>query len=238
MLRGQKRRVIGVPHATIAKRFALLAALALGGCNTDGNPSPSASASRGASVAFESIDGVPPQVFGKLVQNLNEDAQGRRLAVSTREGTAAFRVRGYLAMRTQKGRSIVSWLWDVYDTEQQRALRISGEETLKGRHADAWNAVDDETLHKISRRSVDQLAAFLTSATGAPNEPQIQPSYAGNSPEASGIFRVGGAQADPTEADDESPASGRMAGVIPLPPRRPTALISAAQTVTLAAARQ
>ena len=241
MLWGCKGRAISAPRSGITGSLALLTALALGGCNTNGSPSASVATSRGASVAFESIDGAPPDVFAKLVRDLNDEAQARRLSVTARTSASAFRVRGYLAMQTHKGRGTVSWLWDVYDAEQQRALRITGEETMKARHGDAWKAVDDDTVRKIARRSLDQLAAFLTSPAVAPAEAQYSPAYANSSPEASGIFRVSAPQADPVnteEAADNSEATGKIAGTIPLPPRRPSAVISAAQTLTLAAARE
>ena len=142
------------------------------------NSSLNAAQPRGASVAFESIDGPPPAQFGKLVEDLNTEAQSRRLAVISRESPSAYRVRGYLAAKTAKGKTTISWVWDVFDRDERRALRISGEETVKGlagRHHDAWAAADDAMLHRIARSSMDQLAAFLTSpevAPGAPHRPR------------------------------------------------------------------
>jgi hypothetical protein len=158
--------------------------------------------------------------------------------VITRDSAAAYRVRGYLAMKTSKGRSTVAWLWDVYDAEQQRVLRVSGEESMKGKHADGWSAVNNEVVGKIARGSMDQLAAFLTSPAAAPAEAASAVSYASFSPEASGIFRVSAPQADPVSAEDaaeNSEAAGNIAGVVPSPRRRPTAAISSAQGLTLAA---
>src|SRR5215467_14782189 len=72
-------------------------ALALAGCNPD-NQTVSIAQPRGASVAFDSLDGLPPSQFQKLVQNLNDEAQVRHLAVISREQTSVYRVRGYLAL--------------------------------------------------------------------------------------------------------------------------------------------
>src|SRR5690242_16159761 len=124
-------------------------ALALGGCNND-NQVVSIAQPHGASVAFDSLDGLPPGQFQKLVQNLNDEAQTRHLAVISREQPSAYRVRGYLAVRVTKRRTIVSWVWDVFDQEEQRTLRISGEENAKIRHRDAWAAADDAMLHRIA----------------------------------------------------------------------------------------
>ncbi|MBV9556268.1 MAG: hypothetical protein JO254_04260 [Pseudolabrys sp.] len=157
---------------------ALLCALALGGCMTTGQSSPTASRSQGPTVAFESIDGPPPEVFRKLVNDLNDEAQSRRIGVMSREGNgAAYRVRGYLAAHsikpktsrhaksTKPGRMALTWVWDVYDAEQNRALRITGEETVPlGKQAGAWDAADDAMVRRIARSSMEQIAAFLTAS--------------------------------------------------------------------------
>ena len=54
----------------------------------------------------------------------------------------------------------IAWVWDVYDGDERRALRISGEETA-GRRRDAWAAADDAS-RRIARTGMDQLAAFLS----------------------------------------------------------------------------
>ncbi len=226
--------------------------VALAGCGPDGQPNLDAAQPRGASVAFDSIDGPPPDKFRKLVDNLNDEAQARRLAVASRESPSAYRVRGYLAAKVTKGETTVSWVWDVFDGDQQRALRISGEESVKGRHHNAWAIADDAMLHRIARSSMDQLAAFLTSAdvapgTSAPAFPAPAPvALIGQRdpwPEAAGIFRIFKPQADPlpeTEGAAAAAAVGKTAAV-PLPRPRPTAAtgagpaMSARGTLTLAA---
>jgi hypothetical protein len=82
----------------------LIWALALAGCNPDGR---ALSPARGATVAFDSLDGLPPGQFQKLVQNLNEEAQVRRLAVISREQSSAYRVRGYLAVKEASNDSLL-----------------------------------------------------------------------------------------------------------------------------------
>ncbi len=236
--------VYRVPRTGLA--LAAAGAMALAGCNSDGQPSVLAGQPRGATVAFESIDGPPQAQFQKLVQNLNDEAQSRRLAVISRESPSVYRVRGYLAAKVVKGRTTISWLWDVFDGDERRALRISGEETPKGRHRDAWTAADDAMLHRIARTSMEQLAAFLTSPEVAPNmpaapaEPQIAlMGQQDPSPEAAGIFRIFHPQADPApSATVEAPAAvDESAAPVPLPRRRPAAAaVSARETLTLAAA--
>ena len=110
----------------------LFSALA-SGCTTDGttsNVSLATSTATGPTIAFESIAGPPPGVFNKLVDDLSAEAMSRNLAIASREGAANYRVRGYLAAQVIRGRTHVSWVWDVYDGGAKvRTLRITGEET-------------------------------------------------------------------------------------------------------------
>ena len=152
--------------------------------------------------------GLPPGQFQKLVQDLNKEAQSRRLAVISRDQPSAYRVRGYLAVKVTKHQTIVSWVWDVFDQEEQRALRISGEENAKIRHRDAWTVADDAMLRRIAENSMGQLAAFLTSPEVAPgtSPPAEEARVAAadmqqSSPEAAGIYRVSRPQADPISTD-------------------------------------
>jgi len=236
--------------------LALAGIMALTGCGPDGQPNLTAAQPRGATVAFESIDGPPPDKFRKLVDNLNEEAQARRLAVASRESPSAYRVRGYLAAKVTKHETTVSWVWDVFDGDQHRALRITGEESVKGHHRNAWAIADDAMLHRIARSSMDQLAGFLTSPEVAPGTPApAAPALAASappqivligdrdpSPEAAGIFRIFKPEADPVaETEGAAPAPVANTDSVPLPRARPTATtangaaVSERATLTLAA---
>jgi hypothetical protein len=243
------RRAARVAARLVARRDVLLAAvcaIALSGCDQNAQ-NVSVAQPRGATVAFESIDGPPAGQFHKLVQDLNDEAQARRLAVISRESPSAYRVRGYLAANVDQGGTTISWVWDVFDNDERRALRISGEETAKDRHHKSWNAADDAMLHRIARSSMDQLAAFLTSPEVAPGTP-VPPAGAqlalvgldNFSPEAAGIFRIFHPHADPVanRTAEAPPAADANADSIPLPRRRPppAAAVSARETLTLSAA--
>jgi hypothetical protein len=219
--------------------FAATGALALAACTTDAETTAMNLVPRGATVAFESIDGPPQDQFYKLVQDLNDEAQSRRLSVMSRERPAAYRVRGYLAADTENGKTSITWVWDVFDADGSRALRISGAEAAPGKHRDAWAAADDAVLHRIAGASMDQLAAFLTSPDVAPVEaPSTLASLGLSSPEAAGIFRIFHAEADPVPGVAVPiPATNNPIDPVPLPRRRPTvsAAHSAHETVAAAA---
>jgi len=239
------RRARGETRPFAFVGFVLACALTLGGCNPDGQ-GVSAAQPRGATVAFDSLDGLPPVHFKKLVQDLNDEAQSRRLAVISREQPSAYRVRGYLAAKVSKRETTITWVWDVFDTNEQRALRINGEETAKIRHKDAWTVADDAMLHRIANTSVEQLAAFLTSPDVAPGTaPATGPAQPADSqvvaavvppdssPEAAGIYRMSYPRADPIANAEATDADETES--VPLPPHRPEAIVSANETLTLAA---
>jgi hypothetical protein len=238
-----------LPFSCLSLVLAAACAAMLAGCSLEGMPGPSTAQPRGATVAFESIEGPPPAQFHTLVRNLNDEAQNRRLAVISRETTSAYRVRGYLAAKVVKGQTTIAWVWDVFDNDERRALRINGEEVATGAHRDAWAAADDAMLRRIARSSMDQLAVFLTSPEIAPNglaasvppdAPQVATIGERNaSPEAAGIFRIFRANADPVPAANaETPAVlDKNADPAPMPRSRPAPqeAASARQTLTLAA---
>ncbi len=191
-LRGAARRL---SHAGFC--VATIAALALAGCQTDQQVAANSVQPRGASVAFDSIDGLPSGQFRTLVDQLNQEAQSRRIAVLPRAQTAAYRVRGYFAAAVEKGRTTASWVFDVFDRDEHRALRISGSTPISGKD---WTAADPALMQNVATSSMDELAGFLTSpvavAGPAGNGGRLAlAAEADGSPEAAGIFRV--AHTDP-----------------------------------------
>ncbi|MFC0242036.1 hypothetical protein [Rhodopseudomonas telluris] len=193
-----------------ASRFARAALLlglmgGLAGCVTEGGPGAGPMASAGGStIAFDSIDGPPPQVFDRMVSVLDSEAKLRRVAVVSRDGAAAYRVRSYLSAQVRGNRTNIAWVWDVYDRNQQRALRLSGEEPAgrSGGRADAWGLADDTVLRRIAQAGLTGVGGLVNgtlpaeSAPSAPSEPAA--------PASSGPAI---ASAEPAAASAEAPAS-------------------------------
>jgi hypothetical protein len=183
------------PRTAIA--LALMAiACGLGGCAGGGAASGAfaMAGGNGATVAFESIDGPPPQVFDRMVGVLDSESKLRNLQVVSREGTASYRVKSYLAAQVSRGQATIAWVWDVYDSGQQRALRLSGEEPAGKAGRDPWTAADDLVLRKIAQAGFSGLTAMIN-GTGPVDEPppgRRGPAVASadQRPPASGEFRV------------------------------------------------
>jgi hypothetical protein len=174
------------PHRTLLRAgivvLCLAAASALGGCAASG-PATNASAfamateAAGPTITFESIDGPPPQVFDRMVSVLDSETKLRSLAIVSRDAPAAYRVRSYLSAQVVHGKTVIAWVWDVYDRDQQRALRLSGEEPAGKAGRDAWAAADDLVLRKVAQAGLSGLAGMVNG--GPADAPQPAPVPAG-----------------------------------------------------------
>ena len=155
------------PRTALAATL-LVIAFGLAGCASGGTGGGSfAMASNGSTVAFESIDGPPPQVFERMVNVLDSESKLRNLSIVSREGSASYRVRSYLSAQVSRGRATIAWVWDVYDRDQQRALRLSGEESAGKAGRDAWAAADDLLLRKIAQAGLSGLSAMINGTAPA-----------------------------------------------------------------------
>src|SRR5450755_450896 len=159
------------PRAALAA--LLLAACGLGGCASGGSVGGSFAMTSGGgpTVAFESIDGPPPQVFDRMVGVLDSESKLRSLSIVSRESSASYRVRSYLAAQVSRGRTTIAWVWDVYDGNQQRALRLSGEEPAGRAGRDPWGAADDLVLRKIAQAGLSGLSAMVNGTAPPDGQP-------------------------------------------------------------------
>jgi hypothetical protein len=165
----------------------------LAGC-ASGGPAGNAfaSAAGAATVAFESIDGPPPQVFDRMVNLLDSESKLRNVAIVSREGSASYRIRSYLAAQVSRGRTTIAWVWDVYDRDQQRALRLSGEEPAGKAGRDAWAAADDMVLRRIAQAGLTGLSGMIN-GTAPPDLPAAPPAPSGQGPAVAGLDPPSGA---------------------------------------------
>ena len=161
-------RCLPAIKAALLLGFASLLAGCAGGLTTASNSY--AQIGTGTTVAFESIDGPPPHVFQRMVGLLDIESKARNVSVVSREAPAAYRVRSYLSAQIHGNRTVIAWVWDVYDRDGQRTLRLSGEEAGTKSGRDAWSAADDALLRRIAQSGLTGLNGIASG--GAPVEPQ------------------------------------------------------------------
>lgn len=220
-------RVCGV-GSLLAMLFAVAA------CTTDGTTTGSLAQPPAGTIAFESIDGPPPEVFHAFVRAIADEAKKRQVAVVSREGPANYRVRGYLSALIRPGKTSIAWAWDLYDANQERVLRLAGEVPAAGPSREAWKAANDQVLRKIAQSGLEQVAGYVgagdatgTTDSGAPVAVAGADDFR---PEAAGIFRMfNGSDTAANETDGAAPPA-----TVPLPRRRPTRAMRASAQQTLA----
>jgi hypothetical protein len=136
---------------------ALALALSAAACNTTGG----LPAGQNSTIAFDRVDGLPPAVFDRYVRKLNQEAEARKVPVVTREGFAPYRVKGYASVWTQRRQATMSWVWEVFDSNGERVIRLSGDEKVGKAGRDAWQAVNDEVLARAARSGMEQLSVYF-----------------------------------------------------------------------------
>jgi hypothetical protein len=162
-------------HQSARRTFGVIALLALGsagaGCSTGGqNMAAFAQQTSGGAptLAFESIDGPPPAVFDRLVSALNSEAQGKAVLIVPRDSAAAYHVRSYLSAQVRRGRSVIAYAFDVYDRDEQRTLRLTGEEAAGKAGRDAWTSADDQVLRRIAQAGLSGITTWLGGGDSQP----------------------------------------------------------------------
>lgn len=160
-----------------ARRMSLLALLVLvSGCASNGQMAMPAAQGFGPqgfgpTVAFESVDGPPPQVFDRLVRALETESTAKSFTIVSREAPAAYKIRSYLSAQVRRGKTTIVWVWDVYDRNQQRALRLSGEEQTGKAGRDAWATADDQVMRRIAQAGLGGVSAMINGTAPAQDEP-------------------------------------------------------------------
>lgn len=174
----------------VARQMSLLALLALvSGCASSGQIALTTGQSFGPTVAFESVDGPPPQVFDRLVRALETESAAKSFTIVSRESPAAYRIRSYLSAQVRRGKTTIVWVWDVYDRDQRRAMRLSGEEATgkaKDRTGrDAWATADDQVMRRIAQAGLGGVSSMINGTAPtlddqAPESPRTGPAVAMN----------------------------------------------------------
>jgi hypothetical protein len=159
-----------------AQGIVACACLLLAACQTDDNLTTGSIGAAPRTIAFDSIDGPPPPVFQRLVEQIKAQAETRKLPVVSRSDTAAWRVRLYLAAHIEKKQAGISWVGDVYDSRLNRAYRVSGEEALgpvaKGSKKDVWALADNAILARIAASSLNAIMTPGEQTPAPTAEPQ------------------------------------------------------------------
>jgi hypothetical protein len=211
--------------------FATLIGFGLGGCETgaslfssSSDPSASISANGAATpvpqtakIAIAPVIGAPDTVAKQLQAQLATAIEGQRITVAkAATDTAEYTVRGYVVSAREKGRTKVSYIWDVTDPAGKRVNRITGEEVLSGAQSkDPWAAVTPQVVDTISSKTAGSLATWLPTqsavASGAAPSAGAQATNAQVSNAAAGAVQTSAVVTGGQTAGPSSPPSASVA---------------------------
>ena len=163
--------------------FAVLTAfvgLSLGGCETGANlfansadpneslslsPASTTTTAQTAKIAVAPVIGAPDAVAKQLESQLASAIEAQKITVARDPNAKAeYTLRGYVVSAREKGRTKVSYIWDVTDISGQRVNRITGEEVLSGAQSkDPWASVTPQVVNTISSKTAGSLVTWLPS---------------------------------------------------------------------------
>lgn len=144
-----------------------------------GQPTATTSNSQTAQISIAPVIGAPDAVAKQLQTQLTSDIEAQRISVAKSPNeTSQYTLRGYVVSARERGRTKVSYIWDVTDSAGQRVNRITGEEVISGaRSSDPWAAVSPQVVGTISKKTVGSLSTWLpTQQTSAPTAMSGTPS--------------------------------------------------------------
>lgn len=120
-----------------------------------------------ARIQFAPVVGADAAKVAPLAARLSARAAQRGIAIAAAgDGTVTHILKGYFSAFTDKGETTVIYVWDVLDAAGNRLHRIQGQQKVAGGGGEGWNAVDAGTMEAIADRTIDDLAVWLSSATG------------------------------------------------------------------------
>ncbi|HKH34629.1 MAG TPA: hypothetical protein VKA80_10795 [Beijerinckiaceae bacterium] len=154
--------------------FAVPVACAMASCQSAGGFGFSQGSPAGKPIAFESIEGAPPAVRTALAGELASAASARQVELVGNGVEARYPVWGYLtAEPSSDGGTTLAFVWDVFDSQQRRAQRVTGSSPIKSvSKKNPWDGLDKEALARLAARSMDEIASFLAAAAAnVPTEP-------------------------------------------------------------------
>lgn len=202
--------------------FAAFVGFGLGGCETGANlfsnnatePSaisitgqpPAATTGQLAKIAIAPVIGAPDAVAKQLETQLASAIEAQKISVAKDPNAKAeFTLRGYVVSAREKGRTKVSYIWDVTDPAGKRVNRITGEEVLSGAQSkDPWASVTPQVVDTISSKTAGSLVTWLPSQSAA--------AVAMSTPSATGSTTPGAAPMAYSPSASSTPAAPSAAG--------------------------
>lgn len=130
---------------------------------------PPTTTAHAAKIAVAPVIGAPDAVAKQLEVQVASAIEAQRITVAKDPNAKAeYTLRGYIVSAREKGRTKVSYIWDVTDPSGKRVNRITGEEVLSGTQSkDPWTSVTPQVINTISSKTAGSLVTWLPSQNAA-----------------------------------------------------------------------
>jgi hypothetical protein len=166
---------VGRIRALARAAAALLAASLLAACQTDGDPFVTGSILAPThTVAIESIDGPPKEIFDRLVARMSQEAEARQYPIISRLASPNYRARISLVPEIEGRNTRIAWVAEVFDRGGHPVARLTGAEPIARGRKDPWGRVDDATLGRIAAQALTEIVGAIGGAP-APAAPRDAP---------------------------------------------------------------
>lgn len=114
-----------------------------------------------ATVAILSLTGAPDPVSSQFSQAFAKAAAAREITTAD-ASTAHYLVRGYLSASAGDEGTDVTYVYDVFDAnDQQRLDRLTDTLSVPAKGADPWAQATDQVVTSLAGHSADALASML-----------------------------------------------------------------------------
>ncbi len=158
--------------------LAAIIGIGLGGCETSSNLFGSSSGEATPAVADQLLAPVngqmakiavapllgPPDTVNKMfLSQLGSAIEKQKITVAKAPtDKSEYTLRGYVVSANEKGKTKVSYIWDVTDRTGKQVNRISGEEVVApGASKDPWSGVTPQVVDLISNKTAGSIATWL-----------------------------------------------------------------------------
>jgi hypothetical protein len=130
----------------------------------------------GIPIAIETIEGAPDDILTPLRDQVVDQASVRRIDLVAGAAQPRYRLRGYVsAFPGDDGNTRLALVWDVFDTANQRARRVSTTVVAKGQAEDPWSRIGPRQLTTAAADSMNGIAGFLAGSTAPETSERAPP---------------------------------------------------------------
>ncbi|HET9535688.1 MAG: hypothetical protein ABWY13_20050 [Mesorhizobium sp.] len=119
-----------------------------------------------ARVQIAPLVGTTVEAAAPLTQHIAKRARERGIALAgSGDASTTHVLKGYFSAISEGRETTVIYVWDVLDPSGNRLHRIQGQQKTPTK-GEGWASVTDKTMQGIADRTIDDLAAWLSTRAG------------------------------------------------------------------------